>query len=160
LVTVGSTKFDDLIKTVDREDFVQQLVDLGYSGLHVQFGRSTYVPTYLSAKSNDFDIVTYKYCTTWKDEVSKAGLIIGHAGAGTILDSLETKKPLIVVPNHQLMGNHQTDIAEELASGGYLTMSTTENLKNSLKTLTELSEFPAQENGVFRESLATAVARM
>jgi beta-1,4-N-acetylglucosaminyltransferase len=165
LVTVGSTKFDDLIKTIDQESFIQKLIDLGFDGLHVQFGRSTYQPTVLPTANDtrkNFKIVLFEYSKTWKDEVSNAGLIIGHAGAGTILDSLEMKKPLIVVPNHQLMANHQADIAEELASGGYLLMSTTKNLMVALDELktAELKEFPERENNVFRETLDAMVDRM
>lgn len=39
LVTVGSTLFDDLIRAVDDEEFVNKLIKLGYTGMHVQMGK-------------------------------------------------------------------------------------------------------------------------
>jgi hypothetical protein len=39
LVTVGSTLFDDLIRAVDDEEFVNKLIELGYTGMHVQMGK-------------------------------------------------------------------------------------------------------------------------
>ncbi|KAB8342859.1 hypothetical protein FH972_022457 [Carpinus fangiana] len=67
------------------------------------------------------------------------GLIISHAGmlplassptramltsvdigSGSILEGLRLGVPMIVVPNPQLLDNHQEDLAEELAGQGYV----------------------------------------
>ena len=42
LVTVGTTKFDDLIRGVDCEAFLQKLVQLGFNSLLVQQGHGDY----------------------------------------------------------------------------------------------------------------------
>lgn len=39
LVTVGSTKFDLLIKQVDKVEFLDQLLECGYNNLCIQYGR-------------------------------------------------------------------------------------------------------------------------
>lgn len=43
-----------------------------------------------------------------------------RAGAGTILDALRLDVPLIVVPNEELLDNHQAELAEELKQQGYV----------------------------------------
>jgi len=46
--------------------------------------------------------------------------ILGHAGAGTVMEALGLKKPLLVVINLALMNNHQVELAERLAVDGHL----------------------------------------
>lgn len=41
-------------------------------------------------------------------------------GSGSILDALRVGVPLIVVPNHELLDNHQVELAEALAEQGYV----------------------------------------
>ncbi|TGZ82940.1 hypothetical protein EX30DRAFT_297087, partial [Ascodesmis nigricans] len=51
--------------------------------------------------------------------VQSAELVISHAGAGSILDALRYDRPLIVVPNPELMDGHQDELAGELGRLGY-----------------------------------------
>lgn len=46
-------------------------------------------------------------------------------GAGTVLDVMRLGVPLIVVPNHTLLDNHQEELADELERQGYVTKSST-----------------------------------
>ena len=46
-------------------------------------------------------------------------------GSGSILDALRINAPLIVVPNPELLDNHQVELAEELAAQGYVTHAQT-----------------------------------
>lgn len=39
LVTVGTTKFDNLIKAVDTEEFHEAALKLGYTYMYIQYGR-------------------------------------------------------------------------------------------------------------------------
>ena len=41
-------------------------------------------------------------------------------GSGTILDALRISVPLIVVPNEELLDNHQVELAEALAEQEYV----------------------------------------
>ena len=41
-------------------------------------------------------------------------------GSGTILDALRISVPLVVVPNSELLDNHQVELAEELSAQGYV----------------------------------------
>jgi UDP-N-acetylglucosamine transferase subunit ALG13 len=43
-----------------------------------------------------------------------------RSGSGTILDALRIGVPLVVVPNTDLLHNHQVELAEELAKQEYV----------------------------------------
>jgi beta-1,4-N-acetylglucosaminyltransferase len=45
---------------------------------------------------------------------------LDFSGSGSILDGLRIGVPLIVVPNPELLDNHQVELAEELAGHGYV----------------------------------------
>eukprot|EP01114_Cavostelium_apophysatum_P022358 TRINITY_DN8062_c0_g1_i1.p1 TRINITY_DN8062_c0_g1~~TRINITY_DN8062_c0_g1_i1.p1 ORF type:complete len:401 (-),score=60.72 TRINITY_DN8062_c0_g1_i1:44-1246(-) len=126
-VTVGSTRFDELIKEVDRPSFVEHLKKAGYAGLHIQYGgsrdgKATYVPSNIKSEDN-FEVQMFAYKDFLHEETKGASLVISHAGAGSILETLAQQKPLIVVPNERLMNNHQLELAEKLARKGYLVYS-------------------------------------
>lgn len=155
-MTVGSTLFDSLIKTVDDPRFVDCLKKAGYKGLHVQYGKG-YVPTKITSKAG-FEVVQYSYKKNgWKEEIDNAALVIGHAGAGTILDSLEAQKPIIVVANDLLMSQHQTEIANTMHKLGHLYVSNVSallaDLPRLLTGLATLRVFPDSENTTFATEL-------
>ena len=56
----------------------------------------------------------YDYKSSLKDEIENSDLVISHAGAGTCLEVLNARKPLIVVVNDSLMHNHQAELATQL----------------------------------------------
>ena len=45
-------------------------------------------------------------------------------GSGSILESVSLGKPLVVVVNEELMGNHQTELAEQMSKLGVLLHTT------------------------------------
>lgn len=47
-------------------------------------------------------------------------------GAGTILDAMRISVPVVVVPNTELLDNHQEELADELERMGYVTKSSLE----------------------------------
>jgi beta-1,4-N-acetylglucosaminyltransferase len=154
LVTVGSTLFDQLIKTIDDISFVQILKRRGYTGMHIQIGKGAYEPKNIMTVEN-FEVVVYRYKDSLSQEIKEAGLVIGHAGAGTILDVLEAGKPLVVVPNNSLMQKHQSDIALELYAKGYLFYCECEELVQKLDTFdfTKRLAFPKHETQAFAQFL-------
>jgi len=52
------------------------------------------------------------------DLLSKAALVVSHAGSGSVFEALGANRPLIVVPNPILMDNHQAELAEHLERAG------------------------------------------
>jgi beta-1,4-N-acetylglucosaminyltransferase len=63
------------------------------------------------------------------------GVVICHAGAGTILDCLRLDIPTIVVPNTSLLDNHQDELARELERQGYVTRGSVESVDELVEAL-------------------------
>ncbi|KAF7458242.1 UDP-N-acetylglucosamine transferase subunit ALG13 [Cryptosporidium felis] len=125
LVTVGTTKFDSLVKEADKVEFHDQLIDCGYTKLYIQYGSGGYVPAGKVTRHSknlghkkELEINAVPYIK--EISYSEYDLIIGHAGAGTILNSLRNNKKMIVVINNSLMDNHQSELATQLHDEKYL----------------------------------------
>ena len=116
-VTVGSTHFDALIDIIDSTEFIELARDKGYDKIIVQHGNYHRECTHVTKA---FD---YAKPAEIKEYFNGADLVIGHAGAGTILEVLGIGKPLFVVVNDSLMDNHQTELARALKENGVLVMS-------------------------------------
>ena len=84
LVTVGTTRFDSLIKYLDET----------FAGLDFEFtfqiADGKYEPVNFPFFTFSSDINTY---------YKESDLVICHAGAGTIYKLLESRKKVIIVPN-------------------------------------------------------------
>ena len=97
-VTVGSQlPFDRLIMAIDE-----------WAGLNietkvvVQTGKSNFVSKYCQ-------MINYIEPSEWGQLVNDADLIIGHAGMGTILNCIEYKKPLVIMPREFKLGEIRND---------------------------------------------------
>ena len=135
-VTVGTTSFDSLIQALDNAEVAAVLKESGYKTLTMQvwllllskacltsvlrqIGRGSYIPTVLPTVK-DFDFSFYTFKPSIQEDMTSADLIISHAGAGSIMESLRIGKPLIVVVNEALMDNHQIELAKAMQGQGYL----------------------------------------
>uniref|UniRef100_A0A8D0QIE1 UDP-N-acetylglucosamine transferase subunit ALG13 n=1 Tax=Sus scrofa TaxID=9823 RepID=A0A8D0QIE1_PIG len=96
----------------------QIIKSLGYNRLVLQIGRGKVVPEPFSTESFTLDV--YRYKDSLKEDLQKADLVISHAGAGSCLETLEKRKPLVVVINEKLMNNHQLELAKQLHKDGHL----------------------------------------
>ena len=76
--TVGTTSFDRLVETLTSKPVLYVLERLGYTKLIIQIGRGTFEPE--SFKKKDFALEFYRYKESLRDDMSKASLIISHAG--------------------------------------------------------------------------------
>nr|CAD7404284.1 unnamed protein product [Timema cristinae] len=87
----------------------------------------------------------YRFKTSITEDIQEANLVVSHAGAGSCLEVLEARKPLVVVINQQLMNNHQLELAEQLQADEHLFYSSCSNLGTTLELmdLTKLKPFPA-----------------
>jgi beta-1,4-N-acetylglucosaminyltransferase len=103
-VTVGTTRFDSLIKYLDIElsgtshELIFQISDGKYEPLNFNFFRYTQ------------NIVEY---------YKKNDVVITHAGAGSIYGLLELRKKMIIVPNMERLDKHQSDIASYMHENEY-----------------------------------------
>lgn len=128
-VTVGTTQFDSLVHKVCEEEIQTALKNSGYTWLVVQAGKFESDPP----TDTPLQVTWYKYKPSIKEDMTEADLIISHAGAGTCLEALELGKPLIVVVNDQLMGNHQIELAERLAQDNHLVYATPSTLLQTIQ---------------------------
>jgi beta-1,4-N-acetylglucosaminyltransferase len=77
-VTVGSTRFPELIKAVISPDCILSFKKLGYSHLHVQYGADETLFQELVTES--MEISGFDYSPSIENEMKQADLIISHAG--------------------------------------------------------------------------------
>eukprot|EP01105_Mastigella_eilhardi_P015666 TRINITY_DN3586_c0_g2_i2.p1 TRINITY_DN3586_c0_g2~~TRINITY_DN3586_c0_g2_i2.p1 ORF type:complete len:312 (-),score=113.27 TRINITY_DN3586_c0_g2_i2:377-1312(-) len=133
-VTVGTTNFDGLIKVVDTEEFRVAMMAKGYTGLLMQIGNTAeYVPRLASPLTNEkADALAvkddawvaryYKLKPSLQQDLTAASLVISHAGAGTIIDTLTLRRKMFVVVNTSLMDNHQLELAGKVDSLHLITL--------------------------------------
>ncbi|RFU72470.1 beta-1,4-n-acetylglucosaminyltransferase [Trichoderma arundinaceum] len=140
LVTVGATVgFKKLTEQVLQPAFWQFLGSEGFTSLRIQCGPDiSWASAQLASLEDDVPqgLIVDVFGSTknlMRDEMllCKAsdgsrltGLVISHAGTGTILDAWKVGLPVIVVPNEELLDNHQVEMAKHLAKEGYAIMST------------------------------------
>ncbi|KAF6764761.1 glycosyltransferase 28 [Ephemerocybe angulata] len=150
-VTVGSTKFDDLVQHSLKEEVLLSLRNEGYTNLAVQCGNSSFEFASVVADGGEHaleragvSVEVWKFKPSLEEEFDKADLVISHAGAGTILDVLRKGKRLIVVPNETLLDNHQSELAVALEEKGHLKSSTVTGLAQTIEDVhkVNLTPFP------------------
>eukprot|EP00727_Mastigamoeba_balamuthi_P008938 m51a1_g4667 putative udp-n-acetylglucosamine transferase subunit (374) ;mRNA; r:104942-106605 len=132
-VTVGTTNFDALVRVADSERFAAAASAAGYSGVLVQRGAGAYVPC--SARATEgtdpapqgaaqgpqgpsqgaFWVRHYTFKASLRADMERAALVVSHAGAGSVLEAADLRKPLVVVVNGALMDNHQLELARKAA---------------------------------------------
>ncbi|GFN15916.1 N-acetylglucosaminyldiphosphodolichol N-acetylglucosaminyltransferase catalytic subunit alg13 [Aspergillus tubingensis] len=142
-VTVGATaSFHLLLQSVLADQCLLALQKLGFTHLLVQYGKDGQAlwdefqnrcpPD--SESRHGLEIAGFDFNQAGLDEemgLARAdpsegrvgGLIISHAGSGSILGALRLGVPLVVVPNPTLKDNHQEELAQELQKQGYVVAS-------------------------------------
>lgn len=142
-VTVGATaSFESLLTSVLDKSFLSALKQFGYTHLLVQFGKDGR-PIFEKCLSDGLSAAKEVYGLQVDGfDFNKAGLqreirlaqpdikegrsggmIVSHAGSGSILEVLRLGIPLVVVPNPSLKDNHQEELAHELENQGYVVAS-------------------------------------
>lgn len=154
-VTVGSTKFDDLITVIFSEDFLTRLFANGYSRLVVQCGNSNLRQGFRDGIHHGVEVVVWQFKPNLNEEYLAADLVISHAGSGTILEVLRLNKRLIVVANETLLDNHQKELADALSAQEHLVSSTVSELPQTLASIatTKLIPFPPFDGSKFARIL-------
>jgi len=73
-------------------------------------------------------VVTYRFKPSLAGDMAAAGLVVSHAGAGSILEALRGGVPTIVVVNTALMNNHQAELAGAMSDRGHLALASPASL--------------------------------
>mmetsp|Transcript_33047 Transcript_33047/g.54570 ORF Transcript_33047/g.54570 Transcript_33047/m.54570 type:complete len:176 (-) Transcript_33047:34-561(-) len=116
-VTVGTTRFDLLIKAITQPTALAWMKSNGYTDLVIQYGKGEEP---VLPENPPIRCQTYGFQSSLEKDMTEADLIISHAGAGTVMEALRLKKRLVVVINTLLMDNHQTELASAMAKRGHL----------------------------------------
>ncbi|PIA58077.1 hypothetical protein AQUCO_00500186v1 [Aquilegia coerulea] len=131
-VTVGTTCFDALVEAVDTQEVKEELLKKGYTHLLIQMGRGSYFPKKSAGGSGCLAVNYFTFSSSIADNLKSASLVISHAGSGSIFETLRLGKPLIVVVNEDLMDNHQSELAEELAERKHLFCAYPQTLRSTI----------------------------
>lgn len=165
-VTVGSTRFDKLISRIFHPESAKQLVDLGFANLILQVGKSEVDSDHVEKlkKSFELEIDIYDYKSSILDDIQKSDVVVGHAGAGTCLEVLRQNKRLLIVVNDELMDNHQSELADQLANENYVVQTTVDKFNEGLAVIcdgeTKLDRFPPKNPAKFEEIFEEALRRV
>lgn len=179
LVTVGSTSFDELIALLTSPPLLTVLRDRGYRCVRLQIGRGTYEPP--RGRCAGVQLEWFRYKPSLAADLADAALVLSHAGAsppppaaarptrapahraaarygpgaGTVLEVLRARRPLVVVTNDALMDNHQRELAEQLAADGHLYHATCRTLAATLASadFTRLTDLPRGDPARFAAML-------
>merc|ERR1712000_769043 len=141
LVTVGATVgFPNLTRAALEPSFWGHLASRGFTSLRIQCGPDIdWATSDLDSKRSQvpqqLNVDVFKLSKNlMREEMTLCkpvegkrgvGLIISHAGTGTILDAWKLAVPIIVVPNTSLLDDHQTELARHLSKEGYAIHSST-----------------------------------
>ena len=120
LITVGTTKFENLIKAIDTEKFYEMIIKYKFTKIIIQKGTGEYIPKIYEKYKDKINIQVSTLLNNFENIIKTSELIISHGGAGIILESLKNKRKLIVCVNDELMDNHQIELASSLDKEGYV----------------------------------------
>jgi beta-1,4-N-acetylglucosaminyltransferase len=105
-VTVGSTDFDALIRSMDEIG-----ARLGEE-LIMQIGSGQYIPQSATRY--------FRYAPSLDESYDQAEIVVSHGGLGTVVEALRHGKKLVAVSNPDRYDTHQGDILGAFAETGYL----------------------------------------
>ena len=120
LITVGTTKFENLIKAIDNEKFYEMILKHGFTKIIIQKGYGEFIPIKYKNYEKNIKVQVSEILNNFDKVIKSSEIIISHGGAGIILESLINKKKVIVCVNDELMDNHQVELASSLHDDGYV----------------------------------------
>ncbi|XP_053735588.1 UDP-N-acetylglucosamine transferase subunit ALG13 homolog isoform X2 [Synchiropus splendidus] len=119
-VTVGTTRFDELIEHIT-------------SPKAVDVGKGSILPE--SRSVGQIQLEAFRFKDSIAGDIATADLVISHAGAGSCLEALGAGKSLLVVVNDTLMDNHQLELARQLHKDSHLLYCTCSTLTETLRNM-------------------------
>lgn len=180
-VTIGATApFNSLVRAVLDADFINTLREAKYTELRIQYGDHEGEAIFqertkelASLPGGEFEVTGFGFNKAGLKEEMLAlkgrsteteGMVISHAGSGSILDVLRIGVPLIVVPNTELLHNHQVELAEVLAEQEYVVYGKLDTLSTSIAEVEglrrKIKQWPPPRSGEekYKRGLADVMA--
>lgn len=124
-VSVGTTAFDSLVKTLD--------IGITSKNLHFQIADGKYTP-----KNHPFFRYTQDIATFYE----QAEAVITHGGAGTLFSLMHKSKKVLAVPNTDRKDVHQKELIKALTQPGHILACF--DLSDLLDKVYRLSDFQPQ----------------
>jgi beta-1,4-N-acetylglucosaminyltransferase len=111
------------------------------------------------------DLQVVQFESALATRLAEADVVISHAGAGSILETLSGRAALLVVVNSRLMHDHQRELAEALNDKNHLDWTTPELMGQWLQDQLlrdkpfwqDLQRLPAKEDHIFARMLDSAM---
>ncbi|QGA16440.1 hypothetical protein EYB26_004107 [Talaromyces marneffei] len=179
-VTIGATApFDALLSNVLDEPFLKALKKHEYTTLLIQYGKEgqaifdtfTKINPPGSTAQYGLDIQGFGFkkdglvqeMRSTKANSSQnvvEGMILSHAGSGSIMEALRIGVPLVVVPNPALQDNHQEELARQIAKNGWAVAGKLDRLADSVQKAEKLRStsrsWPPKNSGALKDSKGLA----
>jgi UDP-N-acetylglucosamine transferase subunit ALG13 len=132
-------------------EFLDQLRLWKTECVRIQKGKSSEIQEIGKTERGGVQFMVTEYVQNLVEEMQWADLVICHAGAGTTMEALDLDKHLVIVPNRDLMDDHQLELAEKLAGGNHAMLTSVDAFCNDLKLLQKgmFEPFPRRQQGVF-----------
>lgn len=178
-VSVGTTHFDALIEAIETPRVQSTLKRHGYGRITMQIGAGKREPSERRGlawfddicirfniscehqhNTNNGARFRFRFKDSLVDDINAASLVVGHAGAGTIIETLHLGKPMVVVSkstrgllfftltlsavNEAMMDNHQLELGSELARLELVLCTTCDQLAATLER--DLTSFLRAKN--------------
>ena len=102
LITVGTTKFENLIKAIDTEKFYEMIIKYKFTKIIIQKGTGEYIPKIYEKYKDKINIQVSTLLNDFENIIKNSEIIISHGGAGIILECLKNKRKVIVCVNDTL----------------------------------------------------------
>lgn len=155
--------FEALIELVLSQESMSTLSQLGFTRMRIQYGRGNHHIFKKHHKEGGLSITGFEYTDDLAGEMSRAHLVISHAGTGSVLDALRIGKHPVVVVNSKLMDNHQIEIAEELFRKRHLLVSGDRDSVEFIKALKMHQEYlfetlPDPDEGILQRIIDETVS--
>ncbi|KUL92310.1 hypothetical protein ZTR_02441 [Talaromyces verruculosus] len=179
-VTIGATApFDALLSNVLDQPFLEALKKHEYTTLLIQYGKEGQAIFDTFTKNNpsgspgryDLDIQGFSFKSEGLMQEMRStkanpaqnvveGMILSHAGSGSIMEALRIGVPLVVVPNPALQDNHQEELARQIAKNGWAVVGKLDRLTESVQKAEKLRiasrSWPPKNSGALKDSRGLA----
>ena len=170
LVTVGTTKFDEILRVVGQVEFQQHVLQgMDIKRIAVQRGSSAVVPESMQlpwllysivGRVSGLSIQPFEYSPELQCIIDSASFVILHCGAGSVLEVLHSKKRAIAVVNPNLLDNHQEELADALESSGLMAVARSpDQILDVLKNTdwSKITRYAAPDLSLFPRELGTLI---
>jgi len=111
MISVGTYSFIPLLQKMDTPEMIEVFKKHGFNKVIYQCGRSEYT---VKNVQKLIDTEVFGLTPKFQEYVIGSELIIGHGGAGTILDTIKNNIPAIIVSNEGMVNNHQQELVDAL----------------------------------------------